>query len=215
MRVVPPLMVAQYAAIALMGQGTFPFHAIQGIGLFLGVLGVEGALVLKTPEWWHRRTWLAVSSVALACVPGTLHRLNLLRLEIHRSAQPYFLDTGEKAVLERLAAVQDDSGVLAPIKAALSVPGHTGHPVWVGEISWTPDFRERVDRAERFFDMQMPVGAMRRLVRETGAGWVYVDCGHSDPERIRSALGPMVVGHERFGCAELMRVQGDRAGTAS
>ena len=211
LRVVPALMLAQYAVIAIFGLGTFPFHAIQGLGLFLGILLVQAMRELKAPEWWSQNAWLAVALCAVLCVPGTLHRLNLLRLEIHRSAQPFYLEPAERQVLDQLSSESGGGGVLAPIKAALSVPGHTGHPVWVGEISWTPNFRDRVQLAEDFFKQKLSLGQMRSLVKATGAQFIYSDCGHPAADRIRAAVGPVIEQQHDYGCAVLFRLRTDRS----
>ena len=207
LRVVPALMLAQYAAIAVFGLGTFPFHAVQGLSLFLGILVVQAMRRLKTPEWWSRNAWLGFGLCGLLCVPGTLHRLNLLRLEIHRSAQPFYLDPSERKVLDQLSIEPGSGGVLAPIKAALSVPGHTGHPVWVGEISWTPDFRNRVQLAEDFFKQRLSAGEMRALVESSGADYIYSDCGHPAAEKISAVLGARIEQRYDYGCASLFRLR--------
>jgi len=205
LRLVPALMIAQYAAIAIAGQGTFPFHAIQGIGLFLGILLVKGMLEVRSNQWWAGRTSLVVLLCGLICVPGTVHRLNLMRLDIHRSAQPYFLETGEAAALARLASDPEQGGVLAPIKAALSFPSKTGRPVWVGQISWTPNFRGRVAAAELLFRGRLSPTEARALVDKSGARFLYSDCGHRSD--LRPLLGDMVTSFTRFGCASLYRVR--------
>jgi len=211
LRVVPGLMLAQYAAIAVLGFGTFPFHAIQGLSLFLGILLVQAMREFRTPEWWSQNALLAAGLCALMCVPGTLHRLNLLRLEIHRSAQPFYLEPAERQVLDQLSKQAGGGGVLAPIKAALSVPGHTGHPVWVGEISWTPNFRDRVQVAENFFKQNLTSAEMRNLATTSGAQFIYSDCGHPAGNRIREALGPMIEHQYDYGCAELFRLRTGRS----
>jgi hypothetical protein len=205
LRLLPVLMIGQYAAIAITRVGTFPFHAIQGIGLFLGILLVKGMLEARPSGWWAGRTWLAVLLCGAICVPGTVHRLNLLRLDIHRSAQPYFLQPGEVSALNWLASAEGSDGVLAPIKAALSVPSKTGRPVWVGEISWTPNFRDRVASAELLFRGRLTPMAARKLVASSGAGFLYSDCGY--PTDLRPVLGSMVVAVNRFGCASVYRIR--------
>jgi len=207
LRVVPGLMLAQFAVIAVFGVGTFPFHAIQGLSLFLGILLVQAMLELRSPSWWSRHMGLAWGLCLLLCVPGTLHRLNLLRLDIKRSAQPYFLEPAERQVLDQLARDPGGGGVLAPIKAALSVPGHTGHPVWVGQISWTPRFRERVATAEDFFKNRMSAEQMRSLVAGSGAEFVYSDCGHPAAAQINQALGPLIEHRYDYGCADLFQLR--------
>ncbi|MEI7889797.1 MAG: hypothetical protein WCI34_05760 [Actinomycetes bacterium] len=209
LRVVPLLMVGEFAVVGLSHAGTFPFHAVQGISLFLGILAVEGMLLLKDAEWWRARLPLGVGLCLIMCVPGTVHRLNLMRLEIHRSAQPYFLDPGEDAALKAIASKSGSGGVLAPIKAALSVPGHTGRPVWVGELSWTPDFRARVAAAEKLFRGRMSLSTARRLIDSSGARFLYSDCGHRSD--LTHVLGSRLLQKADYGCARVYELKGGKA----
>jgi len=206
LRAVPVLMIAQYAVIAIVGIGTFPFHAIQGLGLFVAVLFVRSLARLASGDWWRRHVLLAVAGCVVLCVPGTVHRLNLMRLDLNRSAQPWFLEEGERAALDDLAARSGGGGVLAPIKAGLTVPPLSGRPTWVGQISWTPDFRGRVAAAEALFDGELDGDRARALVTSTRARFLYADCGHT--RDLRPVLGDLVVGVKRHGCATIYEVGG-------
>ena len=206
LRLVPALMVAEYFAIAVTKSGTFPFHAVQGMGLFMAILTVWSGLKFRSAVWWGAHKWVVASIVFLLCVPGTLHRINLMRLEVHRSAQPYFLTEGENAALTQLAHNAPPGGVLAPIKFALSVPGRTGRAVWVGQISWTPNFRERVAVAEAFFKGKLRGSLARDFVTKTKASFLLSDCGHRTD--LTPILGRELIEREqRFGCATLYTVR--------
>ena len=205
LRVVPVLMLAEYGLISITRAGTFPFHAVQGLTLFLAVLSVEGALLVRNRAWWGRHIPLAVLAVVLMCVPGTLHRLNLMRLEIHKSAQPYFLEAGEVEALAQLKQEEGPGGVLAPIKAALSVPAHSQRPVWVGELSWTPDFRDRVERAERLFKGQLTTNQAQMLVAESNARFLYSDCGHTFD--LTTQLQSQILKVTQHGCARVYELR--------
>ena len=205
LRVVPVVMLAEYGLISITRAGTFPFHAVQGMTLFLAVLSVKGALLIRDRAWWGRNIPIAVVAVLLMCVPGTLHRLNLMRLEIHKSAQPYFLEAGEVEALAQLKEEPGAGGVLAPIKAALSVPAHSERAVWVGELSWTPDFRERVKRAERLFKGQLTTNQARTLVAESNARFLYSDCGHTFD--LRAQLSSRILKLTQHGCARVYELR--------
>lgn len=205
LRIVPVLMMAEYGLISITRAGTFPFHAVQGMTLFLAALSVEGALLMRDRAWWGRHLPLAVVAVLVMCVPGTLHRLNLMRLEIHRSAQPYFLEAGEVEALAQLKEESGPGGVLAPIKAALSVPAHSQRPVWVGELSWTPDFRERVERAEKLFKGHLTASQALVLVAESNARFLYADCGHTFD--LRTQLSPQILKVTQHGCARVYEIR--------
>jgi len=209
LRVVPLLMVGEFLVVGLSHAGTFPFHAVQGISLFLGILSVEGMLLVKDAAWWRARLPLGVGLCLIMSVPGTVHRLNLMRLEIHRSAQPYFLETGENAALDAIALRSGPGGVLAPIKAALSVPAHTGRPVWVGELSWTPNFRGRVAAAEKLFRGEMSTSSARRLIDSSGARFLYSDCGHRSD--LTEVLGARLLHRADYGCARVYELKAGKA----
>ena len=206
LRAMPALMLLEYFAITVTGAGTFAFHALQGFGLFIAILVIRSALLWRDSVWWSGKAWLAIGLCLVFCVPGSLHRLNLMRLEIHRSAQPYFLEPGEDAALTELERDPLNGGVLAPIKAALTVPSRTGRPVWVGQLSWTPDFRKRVARAELLFNGSLNSQAARDLVIESRARFLYSDCGHRT--NLSAALGPLIQSSASYGCARIYRVRG-------
>ena len=203
--VLPILMIAEYFAIATSGSATFPFHAVQGIGFCFGVLAVKGGLAVRPREWWQSHRLLVVGFCALMCIPGALHRMNLMRLEIHRSVQPYFLEQGEVDALAYLKESTTEGGVLAPIKAGLTVPAHAERATWVGELSWTPDFRGRVQLAEAFFKGQLGETDAARLLADSKARFLYADCGH------QSDLGPSLAGRvlsfRSFGCARVWELK--------
>lgn len=203
--VLPVVMILEYFAIAVSGSGTFPFHAIQGIGFCLGVLTVRGALSWRPTAWWGNHRGVVVGACLLMCLPGTAHRLNLMRLEIHRSVQPYFLEPGEVAALNYLKNSPVAGGVLAPIKAGLTVPAHTERATWVGELSWTPNFRGRVAQAESLFKGQLSEDDAARLIDGSGATFLYADCGHQAD--LGSALAGRVQSIEAFGCARVWRLK--------
>ncbi len=203
--VMPAVMLLEYFAIALSGSGTFPFHAIQGLGFCLGVLSVKGALGWRSSDWWAGKRAFGVGLCVLMCVPGTLHRLNLMRLEIHRSVQPYFLERGEVEALNFLRNSGESGGVLAPIKAGLTVPAHTERATWVGELSWTPDFRERVALAEDLFKGRLGETEAGRLIDQSGAVFLYADCGHQSD--LGPALASRVDSIQSFGCARVWKLK--------
>lgn len=206
LRIVPLAMLAEYFLIAVTKTGTFPFHAVQGMGLFMAILTVKSGLAIRDRSWWAARRWLLFSVLFILCVPGTLHRLNLMRLELHRSAQPYFLTEGEDHALDHLDRIDGAGGVLAPIKAALVVPSRTGRPVWTGQISWTPDFRSRVAASEALFNGELSVERSRDLVTASGARFVYADCGHQGDLSGLVADGTLKR-PTTFGCARVFEVR--------
>jgi hypothetical protein len=75
----------------------------------------------------------------------------------------------------------------------------------VGAGSWTPDFESRRVLAEELFAGKLSPVAAQRVVRESGARFLYSDChGRADIARIVSGFTD---GPRRFGCATVYRVR--------
>jgi hypothetical protein len=178
--------------------GTFPAHAFQGVTLplvVLAVLGLQGRL---------RPAWVA-AAIALLVLPGTLYRVDQLRAAVNAGRQPFFLEDAEYAALRWLEAAPPPGGVLAPIYTGLLIPAWTGRETWVGAGSWTPDFDERVQRAERLFSGDMSQAEAEALVRESGARFLMSDChGRANVERL---LSRVTRPPRRFGCATVWEVR--------
>ena len=186
-------------AVFVLPFGTFPAHALQGMVLplvtlaFLGVAGRLGIVALAL-------------LIVVMVVPGTLYRADQLRGAVQAGRQPFFVRDGEHAALRWLDRQPSAGGVLAPIYSGLLVPAHTRRETWVGAGSWTPDFDSRVQRAEALFSGRMDRPAAERMVRSTGARFVFSDCqGRAD---IGSLLaGITVAPPRRFGCATVWEVR--------
>ena len=204
-RVLPLAMVAEYWLISLSGAGTFPFHSLQGMSLALGVLAVTGAR-----GWWPARgrlarPWVAAAAVALLTVPGVAHKLNLIRDDIHVAGQPYFYKPQEEAALDLIERSPRAGGVLAPIYGGLMVPARTGREAWVGQVSWTPDYKRRVARSEALFTGRLGPAAAAALVRESGAVFLFSDCQRRAD--LSAVLAPLLSSTRRFGCATVYEVR--------
>jgi hypothetical protein len=179
--------------------GTFPFHAIQGMTLPLVVLA---ALALRE----HRVPALAIAAAAaLLIIPGTLYRADNIRDAVNKGFQPFFLTPSEHDALAYLDRQPQRGGVLAPVYSGLLVPAYTGRETWVGAGSWTPNFEQRRQAAEELFAGRLSPAAAERLVRGSGARFLYSDChGRADISRIVSSFtGPP----RRFGCATVYQVR--------
>ena len=179
--------------------GTFPFHAIQGMTLPLVVLA---ALAIRN----HRvPVWAVAAAALLLIVPGTLYRADNIRDAVNKGFQPFFLTPSEHDALSYLDRQPDYGGVLAPVYSGLLVPAYTGRETWVGAGSWTPDFESRRVLAEELFAGKLSPVSAQRVVRESGARFLYSDChGRADIARIVSGFTD---GPRRFGCATVYRVR--------
>jgi len=188
------------AALVVLFQpfGTFPAHALQGVTLplvtlaFLGIGARMGGTAL-------------VAALLLLIVPGTAFRIDSLRRAVNYGRQPFFLTGGEHAALRWLDRAPVRGGVLAPIYTGLLVPAWTQRETWVGAGSWTPDFDERVQDAERLFSARMGRAEAEALVRRSGARFLLSDChGRAD---IRPLVARVVARERRFGCATVWEVR--------
>lgn len=177
--------------------GTFPAHALQGIVLPLATLAFLGA--------GRRLGTVALASLLMVLVvPGTLYRADQLRGAVQAGRQPFFLRDSEHAALRWLDERPHEGGVLAPIYSGLLVPAYTGRETWVGAGSWTPDFDDRVQRAEALFSGRLDRAAAEKLIRSTRARFLLSDCqGRAD---IRALLARVAAPRE-FGCATVWEVR--------
>jgi len=186
-------------AVYVLPFGTFPAHALQGIALPLVTLAFLGI---------GRR--LPAASLAavlvLLIVPGTLYRADQLRGAVQAGRQPFFLRDSESAALAFLERAPGGGGVLAPIYSGLLIPAYTERETWVGAGSWTPDFDARTQAAEALFAGRLGRAAAEKVVRGSGARFVYADCqGRADlSQALAGVLGPP----RRFGCATVWEVRG-------
>ena len=183
--------------------GTFPFHAFQGLSLPLAVLAL-----LALRAWLGEPripVWGAVTAVLLLCVVGTAYRANELREAVNLGRQPFFLTASERDALRHLEERPEAGGVLTPVYSGIVVPAYTGRETWIGAGSWTPDFDERRDRTEALFADELDTSEAGRLIRESGATFLYSDChGRADIERV---VRPFTDPPRRFGCAAVYRVR--------
>jgi hypothetical protein len=178
--------------------GTFPYHAFQGMSIPLAILAVQGVRSV----WPHPRPALVVAALALMVVPGTAHRFEVAVNSIRAAGDPYFVFPGEQAALDALEADPRPGGVLAPAYGGHMLPYKTGREVYVGALSWTPDWEARVVETRALFEGDLAPAEAQALARRSGARFVFVDCrpGLRDLEPV---LGPLIERTRRFGCATL------------
>ena len=194
----PPAALAVY----LLPVGTFPYHAFQGMAIPLSVLAVQGVLsVVPRP-----RPVLVAGALALMVVPGSVHRFTVAVNSIRAAGDPYFVFPGEAAAMDALAADPRPGGVLAPAYGGHMLPYRTGREVYVGALSWTPDWERRVLETRALFEGDMAPARAQALARRSGARFAFVDCrpGLRD---LRPVLGPLIARAERFGCATVYELR--------
>ena len=151
MRVWPFAALAVYLAPV----GTFPYHAFQGLSIPLAVLAVQGVLSV----WPRPRAGLVVACLALMIVPGIVHKLR--RSRSTRSAPRAIRTSCSTASSRRSTRSRRDprpGGVLAPAYGGHMLPYKTGREVYVGALSWTPDWDARVRETRALFEGDMGAG---------------------------------------------------------
>ncbi len=189
-----------FAALVVYFQpsGTFPYHSFQSLTIPLAILAVQGVVSV----WPRPRLWLVVAAMAILIVPGTLHRIDVARQSIQAAGDPYFVFPGEQQAMDALADDPRKGGVLSPAYDGHMLPYKTGREVYVGALSWTPDWDLRVRLTQKLFEEGMRVSEARHFVRATGARFMFVDCrpGLRDLE---AELRPLLEDVRRFDCASL------------
>ena len=185
-------------AVYLMPLGTFPYHSFQGLAIPLSILAVQGVLSV----WRRPKAALVVAALALMTLPGIAHKLEVAVNSVRAAGDPYFVFPGEQRGMDALQADPRPGGVLAPAYGGHMLPYKTGREVYVGALSWTPDWAGRVAATQRLFEGRPPDTEARAFVRRTGARFVFVDCrpGLRDLEPV---LGPLIESVHRFDCATL------------
>jgi hypothetical protein len=190
-------------AVFYLPFGTFPFHAFQGLTLplvLLAVVGVRARLGDRPVPLLP-----AVVVAALMIIPGTAYRVDAVRDAVAKGRQPHFLTADEHDALRYLDSLPERGGVLTPVYSGLLVPAYTGRETWVGAGSWSPDFDRRSVLAERLFDGELGPGKAERVVRRSGARFLYSDChGRADIARLVAAFTDPP---RHFGCATVYTVR--------
>jgi hypothetical protein len=184
--------------VYLQPAGTFPYHSFQGLAIPLSILAVQGVASV----WPRPRAWVVIAALGVMIVPGTVHKFEVAVNSVRAAGDPYFVFPGEQQAMEALEADPREGAVLATAYDGHMLPYKTGREVWVGALSWTPDWDGRVRSTSRLFETGMPVDEARRFVRSTGARFMFVDCrpGLRDLE---ADLRPLLEEVRRFDCATL------------
>lgn len=171
-------------------------HSLEGISLPLAVLAVSAirSLPAGAPS-------IVGAVVALLVIPGTVQAGWYLDQSYATSMQTYRLSSGERMVLAELAT-RPGGGVLADMRLSPLIPPLTGHPVWIGHPTWTPNFDRRLAVDSDIFEGRLPSAALVQAVEGTLARYVVEDCG--DRLALHSLGVGVSVGH--FGCVSLYQL---------
>ena len=136
-------------------------------------------------------------------LPGTIHRFEVAVNSIRAAGDPYFVFPGEQAALDALAADPRPGGVLAPAYGGHMIPYRTGREVYVGALSWTPDWERRVVATRRAVRGRHAAGrgagaGARAPARASRSSTAAPGCATCEP-----VLGPLIARRASFGCATL------------
>lgn len=183
---------------------TFPSHALEGLSLPLAVLALDGWGLLRLPRP------LGLAMVAIATIPGLIVTVNQFRQITHADPQAMLISSDERSALSYIERTSGSGGVLASLRLAAAVPAYTGHRVWVGHPSWTPNFAGRATLTSDLFAGRLPAGAAQTLLRRVGARYLLDDCERG---LYRAGLGTLLVSERKFGCVIVykLRVRADAA----
>ena len=192
------IRVWPFAALAvyLAPVGTFPYHSFQGLAIPLSILAVQGF----ASRWPSPRPGLVVVLLAAMTLPGIAHKFSVAVNSIRAAGDPYFVFPGEARAMNALERDPRPGGVIAPAYAGHMLPYRTGREVYVGALSWTPDWAKRVRQTQALFEGPMGAAQARALVRRSGARFAFVDC-RPRLRDLTALLGPLVERVDRYGCA--------------
>ncbi len=156
---------------------------IMGLHIPLCILCAYGLahLLTRLPRSVARGVFLAfILFTAGSNVTFLTRDMNLLSVGTTATGFPPYMSHAELAAMDYLRAdgTPDDT-VFAPPAFALFTPAFTGHQVYYGHWSETPDYYGRLGRIQKWFafvDARTADWARLAILRETGASY-YVGVG--------------------------------------
>jgi hypothetical protein len=187
--------------VYLLPVGTFPYHALQGLALPLGILAVQGVVSV----WPRPRPALVIGALFLLTVPGFIHKLELPRANIKNNIYPYYLLEDEQRALDSLEEDPRPGGVLSSEYLSNVVPYRTGRETYLGALSWTPNYLVRLAKSNLLFDGRLPAPESREYVRRSRARFLLASCRPSAD--LRPVLGSMIARTRKFGCATVYELR--------
>jgi hypothetical protein len=185
-------------AVYLAPVGTFPYHAFQGLAIPLSILAVQGLASV----WRRPRRAVVVAALALMVLPGLAHKMQVFANSIRTAGDPYYILAEEQSALDALEREGRPGGVLSAGYAGSMIPFKTGREVYVGALSWTPNWRTRQRLGDRLFEGEMGAAEARALVRSVPVSFLYGDCRPGIVD-LSDELRPLLAEVKRFGCARL------------
>jgi hypothetical protein len=189
--------------------GATPLHAFQGITLPLGVLAVEGLLMLG----WRRlprAVLIGAAVVALFTIPATVKELSIAHtLAAPTPGNSNFIKHDERTALDYLAKNKDPGSVMTRSYLGAAVPGRTGRRTYVGDCLWSEPGCLTLTANAQWLFVAEPGGqptpaAARSFVLGSGARFLLADCETTND--IPRLLAPIIRSTHSFGCATVYEV---------
>ncbi|MGI8506197.1 MAG: hypothetical protein ACR2MK_05215 [Solirubrobacteraceae bacterium] len=184
----------------------FAPHALQGLSFPFAVLAVRG--------WRRLRLPAAVGAVAVALltIPGLAYDARKFARVARSQTVQYYLPRSDQRALAWVSGAAPRGGVLAPTPFAIVIPAQTGRAVWVGHGYWSRNYFPRSREANSLFRGRMHPARARAFVLATGAALLVSDCAHRAD--LSGELRPLVRFTQRFGCAKVYALAGNRRRSA-
>jgi hypothetical protein len=206
-RIWPFAAFAVLRFIQLAHVGTFPTHALQGLSIPLGVLAVIGASRLRLGLPALTRVILGTVLVAGLIGPSLVRELD----DAHGFATPtifgytpYFIRPSERDALNYLNRSPEPGAVLSTLYLGQIVPAETGRETWVGIVSWTPNYVQRVALADALFSGKLGSAQAAAAIKSSRVRFLLSDCRRNfDLKRL---VPTILATTKRFGCATVYRV---------
>jgi hypothetical protein len=208
------------ALVYLLPLGTFPFHSVQGLTIPLAMLAVQGLTTWRPTSIPRPRAVWVVPALALMIVPGTIYRTWITWDSIRRVAFPWYMTSGEQKALDFLEQDPRRGAVFSGDWSGPLIPPETGREVYLGLISWTPDYDQRVILVNsalsgKFGSKKLTTKQFRTFITATGVRFIFQPCNSSkinfDFRQNTAAsrrlldrdLGPLLEERRDFGCARV------------
>lgn len=193
LRLWPAAVVVAYFLL----RRSFFYHVFEGTSLPLAVLAMRGAARLRLAP-------LALAAGALLVVPGLLFAIVTLDANARKGAD-FYIETDDYQALNYLREDAAPGAVLARYNDGKDVPAVSGRSTWVGNYEWTPDFLNRVARADRLVAGRMTPEAAAKFVADSGASFLLLGC--ADSKSLRTTLASRIEAEHDFGCAAVLRLR--------
>jgi hypothetical protein len=187
------------------GFSATPLHAFAGITIPVGILSVEGAIIVAGPML-RRRPLIGVLMVATATIPATMAQLRVALIYAKpTAANANFIARDDRRALDYLADDPEPGGVLSRTYLSLITPALTGRHSYLGSCYWSePSCPWRQQLIFNLFEGNgIPDRDLRSDILATHAKFVLQSTCALPGKDLDYLLAPIAREIHRFGCATL------------